>query len=234
MAQAANAMAHIAVTSFWLVCLALVLSYGAHFSKDTALSWLYASASSWIFTWFVLDLVKVTLSTILELSLLNQRRRLEDYKTLRDKAASKKAKKWGQMDNNWSVRGTGAILPKLADPSRLGNIVPPVPPQPLPMLAMEDDDANIAAMDPGVEPPRPPSGGGFAPIGGGVGPIESPLQSERPSSEGKQSEAGSGMSASINLISPGVQQGGQAWASSPVLPPRGPWVSAPLGDAAAG
>lgn len=128
MAQAANALAHIAVASYWLVALSLVLSYAVYFSSTVARLWTYAVLSGWVFTCLVLELVKVALSTILELSLLSQRKRLEDHRRLREKATTRKAAKWRQMEVAGASRGVS--LPTLAS----GGARPPLPPEPPPTL----------------------------------------------------------------------------------------------------
>merc|ERR1712187_906207 len=97
MAQAANLLAHVAVLCYWLVAMIISLSYGVHFSKTIAQRWLYACLSGWVFTCFVLELVKIALATILELSMLGQRQGMEDQTAARDRAAQKRAVKHKQM-----------------------------------------------------------------------------------------------------------------------------------------
>lgn len=130
MAQVANALAYTAVVSYWITALILTAVYAVHLSSRDSLRWLYSCLSSWIFTWFILEVVKALLVTILELQQLSQRRRLRDHRSLRDQVAMKKAAKMKQMTA--IAQSTGIAIPQLA--------VLPAPPMPPP--AMGDASAG--------------------------------------------------------------------------------------------
>lgn len=126
MAQLVNALAHMAVASYWIVAFVLSGIYAAHFPRKTAVHWAYSCISGWLFMWFVLEVVKIGLLTILELSQFNQRRRLHDHSKLKDKVAFKKAMKMKQMSAMAHASGIAvptmhALLP-----------APPLPPEPPP------------------------------------------------------------------------------------------------------
>merc|ERR1712048_1013143 len=126
LAKLANALAHTAVACYWVVALVLVFSYSVHFNEIMARRWAYSCWCGWLFMWFVLELVKVALSTIVELSQLNQRRRLVDHTRLKDRVAMKREKKIKQMTSLAKAQGVpvpmfNSLLP-----------VPPLPPEPPP------------------------------------------------------------------------------------------------------
>jgi len=133
MAYLATIMAHVAVGCFSIASLVLAVVYGIHFSARAAASWAYSCASGWLFMWFILEVVKITLSTILELSQLNQRRRLHDHPKLKDKVALKKAMKMKQMSA--MAHASNVAAPKMH------SLVPaPLPDEPPP--AMGDASAG--------------------------------------------------------------------------------------------
>merc|ERR1712217_663904 len=117
----ATALAHTACTCYWIVALILTTSFAVHFNSVTAQRWGYSCISGWLFTWFVLEIVKVMLSTILEISQLNQRSRLVDHTRLQDRVAMKKARKMKQMAS--LANASGIAVPKL-------HSLLPVPPPP--------------------------------------------------------------------------------------------------------
>merc|ERR1712113_211342 len=117
-----------AVVCYWLVALVLAVAYAMRFNPSTAKKWAYSCMSGWAFTWLVLEIVKVTLSTILELSQLGQRKRMHDYTKLKDKVAAKKAAKMKQMLA--MATRDGIPVPKLHPLLP----VPPLPPEPPPAL----------------------------------------------------------------------------------------------------
>uniref|UniRef100_A0A7S1L5D0 Uncharacterized protein n=1 Tax=Alexandrium catenella TaxID=2925 RepID=A0A7S1L5D0_ALECA len=128
MATLVNALAHMAVASFWVVSFLLSGVYAAHFPRETAIRWAYSCISGWLFMWFALEVVKIGLVTILELSQFNQRCRLHDQFKLKDKVALKKAMKMKQMSA--MAQASGITVPKM-----LALVpAPPMPPEPPPAL----------------------------------------------------------------------------------------------------
>lgn len=95
--QMANVLAYVAVVSYEFIALLLTWVYSVHLSSRDSLRWLYSCFSSWIFTWFVLELLKPMLLTMMELQELSQRRRHRDLRKLRDQVFLKKAKKMKKM-----------------------------------------------------------------------------------------------------------------------------------------
>jgi len=122
MAQLANAMAYAAVVSYWITALILTAVYAVHLSSRDALRWLYSCLSSWVFTWFILEIVKALLVTILELQQLTQRRRIRDHKQLHNQVAFKKALKMKQMTA--LAQASGISIPQLPVAP-----APPLPPE---------------------------------------------------------------------------------------------------------
>jgi hypothetical protein len=112
MAQLANMMAHTAVTCYWIIALVLVLLYTVHFDDKTALLWLYACVTSWVFLALCLESIKLILNTILEVQQYNLRRRAKDHKQLYDQVLNKKQIKMKQMTA--MATAAGIPLPKAA------------------------------------------------------------------------------------------------------------------------
>jgi len=133
MAQAASALVHTAVTCYWITALALTVTYAARFGHNTAIRWAYSCIAGWLFLGLILEVVRNTLTTILELSQLNQRRRLQDHLRLKDRVALKKALKKKQMVDLVKMPG---IVP--APEPRPARPPPPLPADPPPALG---DDA---------------------------------------------------------------------------------------------
>lgn len=115
MAQLANMMAHTAVTCYWIVALVLTLFYTVHFDDKTALLWLYSCITAWIFLGICLEIVKLVLSTILEIQQYNLRRRAKDHKQLYDQVLHKKGIKMKQMTA--MATAAGIPIPKAAQPT---------------------------------------------------------------------------------------------------------------------
>jgi hypothetical protein len=132
MARVANALAYTAVVSYWMVALILTAVYAVHLSSRDSIRWLYSCLSSWVFTSFVLEIVKTLLVTILELQQLSQRRRLRDQRSLKDQVAMKKAMKMKQMQSQFLASG-------LRLPKHLEQPKPPEPP------ASGDESAGVAS-----------------------------------------------------------------------------------------
>mmetsp|Transcript_23961 Transcript_23961/g.54477 ORF Transcript_23961/g.54477 Transcript_23961/m.54477 type:complete len:135 (-) Transcript_23961:120-524(-) len=128
MSQLINALAHMAVASYWIVAFVLSGCYAAHFPRKTAVHWAYSCICGWLFMWVVLEVVKIGLLTILELSQFNQRCRLSDQTKMKDKVALKKAMKMKQMSA--MAERSGIPIPKMHSLMP----APPMPPQPPPAL----------------------------------------------------------------------------------------------------
>lgn len=127
-AELANVMAHLATACFWAVAMMLSCVYGIRFRSATATSWFYSCASGWIFVCCILDVVKVLLSTMLEISEFNQRQRLRDHTRIEDKVSLRRAIKLTQMS---ALAGaTGKPVTKVIAPL----LPPPLPLQPPPAL----------------------------------------------------------------------------------------------------
>jgi len=107
------ALAHAAVACFWTMSLFLMIIHVVHLSGTSAWRWFYACISSWVFSWFILDVVRSILLTILELQQYSQRRRLKDHRSLRNQVAAKKALKMRQMAS--VMRRGDAVRPEDAD-----------------------------------------------------------------------------------------------------------------------
>jgi len=130
MAQVANAMAYTAVVCFWTTALVLTGVYSVHLNGKDALRWLYSCLIGWAFTWFVLELVKAVLVTILELQQLNQRRRIKDHHSLRDQVAMKKARKMKAMEAMDILNIPGGPAQIERSPIEILQLPPPpVPPE---------------------------------------------------------------------------------------------------------
>merc|ERR1740121_339756 len=132
-AHLATAMAHTAAACYWIVGLVLTVSFAVHFNSMTAKRWAYSCLSGWLFTWCVLEVVKVMLTTIVELSQLNQRRNLVNEDRLKERIQAKREKKMKQMTT--LAQTTGVPVPALNMNSLLP--VPPPPPEPPPPMGAD-------------------------------------------------------------------------------------------------
>merc|ERR1719277_457967 len=123
MAHLASLLAHIAVLCYWIVSLILCTVYAVHFKRATALRWLYSCLSGWLFTWLVLEMVKVTLSTVLELSQFYQRRKMADNSRFKDKVLHLRNQKRKKMERFARlVPGPPPLPPNPPPPEPLENI----------------------------------------------------------------------------------------------------------------
>eukprot|EP00747_Dinoflagellata_sp_TGD_P129922 gnl/TRDRNA2_/TRDRNA2_174762_c1_seq10.p1 gnl/TRDRNA2_/TRDRNA2_174762_c1~~gnl/TRDRNA2_/TRDRNA2_174762_c1_seq10.p1 ORF type:complete len:513 (+),score=94.84 gnl/TRDRNA2_/TRDRNA2_174762_c1_seq10:106-1539(+) len=116
MSHVATVLAHIAVTCYWVVALTLAGAYAVHLRQRTAYRWLYACIWSWLFSWIVLEGVKIFLATVRELQQLQMRRRLQDHRSLKEQVMRKKALKTRQMQDaaeeaRLAGRESGVSLP---------------------------------------------------------------------------------------------------------------------------
>jgi hypothetical protein len=100
MAQVANCLAYTAVVSYWTTALVLTTVYAVHLNSQDAVRWLYACLASWVFTCFVLEVVKAMLVTVLELQQLHQRTLLSLDRSLKRQAEAKRDIKRKQMASN--------------------------------------------------------------------------------------------------------------------------------------
>lgn len=105
-----NAIAHTAVAMYWTVATALAVMYAVYFVPAIATRWAYSCISGWIFTWFVLEFVKVALSAIIEMSQLNQRKLLSDPAKLKARIFHKTERKKKQMEAKSNAAGA---MPKM-------------------------------------------------------------------------------------------------------------------------
>jgi hypothetical protein len=149
MAQVANALAYTAVVSYWITALILTAIYAVHLSSRDALRWLYSCLSSWIFTWFVLEIVKSILVTILEIQQLSQRRRLRDHKSLRDQVALKKTLKMKQMTA--LAASTGIEIPFFIDEDEKSAV--PLSPQLSIISSFSHGTPSLGDPSPRLPPP---------------------------------------------------------------------------------
>jgi len=133
----ARAIAYMAVICFWVLALALCAIYAVHFSADIAAHWAYSCLSGWLFTWLVLEMVKVLLSAFLELAQLRQRQRAApDGPAVEDRVARLLEAKGRRMATN-----AASARPKLTGGMMLSLVpAPPLPPEPPP--AMEPPPAS--------------------------------------------------------------------------------------------
>lgn len=128
LARTANAMAHMAVATYWIAASAVAVAYALYFGPATATRWAYACLSGWAFTWLVLEAVKVALTAILELSELSQRRSVSEHFKIKERVKLKTERKKRQMEALGKAAG---IVPKMH--SLLPR--PPLPPEPPPAMA---------------------------------------------------------------------------------------------------
>lgn len=140
-AQLANVIAHAAAALYWTVATVLTVAYALYFGPRMAARWTYACLCGWAFTWLVLEVVKVALSAIQELSQLSERRRLAgDRPLLKEAVRRARERKRKLMEGARHDRGA---LDAGADPlPQLHALMPrpPLPPEPPPALSDEDDE----------------------------------------------------------------------------------------------
>lgn len=165
MAHFASFLAHVAVSCYWIVSLILASVYAVHFKQTTALRWFYSCLSGWSFTWLILEVVKVTLCTILELSQFYQRRKMADNSRFKDEVSRFKSQKLKKMAALARCPVATVQRASLRGPLGLQGLVPgppPLPPGP-PPRPLEPLRENLssagAAAAAGALPPAPPGEG---------------------------------------------------------------------------
>lgn len=126
MARLANVIAHMAVALYWILACVITFDYALYFAPNTAVQWAFACLSAWLFTFLVLELVKVALAAILELSQLSQRKRLCDHSKFKERVrmnTERKIKKMKEKERSGALApGFSALLPQVHSGGR-----PPLP-----------------------------------------------------------------------------------------------------------
>lgn len=127
----ARAIAYIAVICYWVVALALCAIYGVHFGAGVAEHWAYSCLSGWLFTWLVLEMVKILLAAFLELAQLWQRQRAAPDRSAME---GRVARLLEAKDSRMAAKAASA-RPKLTGGMMLSAVpAPPLPSEPPPAL----------------------------------------------------------------------------------------------------